>query len=171
MKRTLIVPLSALLCAACGPQLVVPNTPEGAACWRQCQQTYYMCNASYHPPTNDVDQWAQLFLGNPCVNAQRSCLSTCPGAHWEDTRNATTSVPSSYDSSTPTGYDPNDPCHGWKDCDARPYPIAAPVPDTADPAALVADCLRPNHVPPTNLDTCMDLRGFRFNGQEWERKP
>jgi len=40
-----------------------------------------------------------------------------------------------------------------------------------DPAALVTECLNPDHHPPINLDTCMDLHGFRFNGTQWVRKP
>jgi len=83
MARVWLIALIVLGSAACGPKLIVPNTPEGLACWRQCQQTYYSCKASYRPPTDDVGATLAFLSGDPCYQAQQSCLTTCPGAHWE----------------------------------------------------------------------------------------
>jgi len=63
------------------PQLVIPATPDGLACWRQCQQTFYTCKGSYRPPTTDAGAVLSLLSGDPCVGAEQSCLSTCPGAY------------------------------------------------------------------------------------------
>lgn len=52
-------------------QYRVRNTPDGAACARQCQQTRLLC-------LNGTNRNGMAQLG--CAKEEDSCRSTCPGA-------------------------------------------------------------------------------------------
>lgn len=85
MRRppTMLVAWVALVLAASAgcrrpPQLIVPNTADGLACARTCQQTFFMCRQS----CRSLNVWADLACGSNCGDVQQNCLSTCPGAHW-----------------------------------------------------------------------------------------
>jgi hypothetical protein len=80
----LLAVILAALAIGCGPRqhLVVPPTPEGFACLRQCEQIYWAC-----VPTCTIDfprdAIAQGFCeGWRCSGARDNCATTCPGAYW-----------------------------------------------------------------------------------------
>ena len=82
MKRLLMVSCLAIIvgCATSHPPtptIRVANTPEGLACWRQCEQIYYSCTGGCKPPPS-------LFIGPACradcAKANERCQLTCPGA-------------------------------------------------------------------------------------------
>lgn len=58
----------ACLWAACAPTLrpIVPNTPEGNKCRRECMAVFEQCMSTYNE--------------SACDSQETSCLKTCPGA-------------------------------------------------------------------------------------------
>ena len=60
----------------CVTRVVVPPTPEGDACVRECQALVYICRARM--PVDAVDR-----AGNDiaCAVDRRGCLLRCPGAY------------------------------------------------------------------------------------------
>lgn len=58
-------------------RITIANTPEGMACWRECEGIYYSCTAGCKPPPS-------LVVGPrcraDCAEARERCQLTCPGA-------------------------------------------------------------------------------------------
>lgn len=65
-----------LLISGCAT-IVVPNTPEGMSCLRECQFLANQCIAS----TNPDGQHGLASLG--CIPQNHNCQLTCPGAYEE----------------------------------------------------------------------------------------
>jgi len=79
---TIAILLVALAGCRASRQLIVPNTSEGMACWRTCQQTFFFCKQTC--PANS-DLFTAILCDSNCSSAQESCASTCPGAYWAGT--------------------------------------------------------------------------------------
>lgn len=52
--------------------VVVPNTPDGLACQRECMTVFYTC------------QGGRGRNAKVCAAGQQECLATCPGAIYSD---------------------------------------------------------------------------------------
>lgn len=57
-------------CGAYESQYVVPRTPEGMSCYRECKSLDYQCRHDR----------GGLIGRSQCNDAWDDCLSTCPGA-------------------------------------------------------------------------------------------
>jgi hypothetical protein len=67
----LLLVLTSMLCLACATLPIVPPTPEGNACVRQCLAIQNTCGLG-------STGWAVVVA---CNNQHAQCLATCPGAY------------------------------------------------------------------------------------------
>lgn len=69
--RTLF--LAVLVClSGCFRRVIIPSSPEGSACWRECVAIGNQCRSMQQ---ND--------FGVGCSIQQRDCNLSCPGAYEE----------------------------------------------------------------------------------------
>jgi hypothetical protein len=77
--------------SSCGAQrrLVVPSTPEGMACTRQCEQIWWQCSTARG--CERMELLPAILCRATCNGERDNCLTTCPGATWVQEQNAGTS--------------------------------------------------------------------------------
>lgn len=83
----------------CRPAVVVPATPEGLACERECMVVYNTCTTS-----QSGNQWGWVV----CEGQRRDCRLTCPGAHEDGEQRSHAKHENRVENYTPPDDEPED---------------------------------------------------------------
>ena len=70
-------------------RLVVPATPDGMACARQCEQIWWQCSTARG--CERMELLPGILCRATCGGERDNCLTTCPGAAWVEEHNASAS--------------------------------------------------------------------------------